>query len=180
MWLEQIVRKIGQIAAFALLQGNVRIQWMVLYVFDEVRKAIALRIQVGGVYLVDVACKNNLGVLASPGNDGFYFVWREVLCLIHDEENLGQRAAADKCQRCDSDFFVGNKLVDLVAHLGVISKLLFDKPDIIPNRGQKRIGFRLGIAREEADFPVAQRDNGTGDVNLSVMLALLQCAGEGE
>src|SRR5690606_1416155 len=96
LWLKELVRKLGQIAAFALPQGNVRIQWMVLYVFNEVRKAIALRVEVRGVYLVDVARKDNLGVLARPGNDGLYFVGCEVLCFIHDEENLGEGAAADK------------------------------------------------------------------------------------
>src|SRR5690606_10386185 len=103
--------------------------------FNEVGKAVALCVEVRGIYLVDIAGKDDFGMLARTGNDGFYFMWRKVLRLIHDEENLGQRTAADECQRRNSDFFVGNELIDLVAHLGVIRKLLFDKPDVIPDRG---------------------------------------------
>ena len=72
------------------------IKRMVLHVFDKVRKAVALCVEVGGVYLVNIARENNLGMLARTGDDGFYFVRGEVLRLVDDEENIGQRAATDK------------------------------------------------------------------------------------
>ena len=38
---------------------------------------------------MNIACEYDFGSFASTCNNGFYFVWREVLCFINDEvQNL--------------------------------------------------------------------------------------------
>ena len=52
-----------------------------VHAVDHVHKSVRKHVQIRGVNLLNVAGKYNFSTFAGTGNNGFYFVWREVLCL---------------------------------------------------------------------------------------------------
>ena len=66
-----------------------RVNRVVFDLVDEIGKPVTLRIEVRGVDLVDIASENDLGIFTGPGDNGFHFVWGQVLGFIYDETNIG-------------------------------------------------------------------------------------------
>jgi len=92
---------------------------MVFYPIDEIRKAVGLGVQVGGIDLEHIPCKNDLCIFSSSRNNGFDFVRGEVLSLIDDEENIGQRPSAYVGEWLDDQFFLVDQLGDFWYSLSV-------------------------------------------------------------
>ena len=66
-----------------------------IHLFTQMGQAVRPLVQIRGVDLEDIAREDHLGAFSGTGDDGFDFVRREVLGLVHDEEHLPQAAAAD-------------------------------------------------------------------------------------
>src|SRR5688572_5991076 len=86
--LQQLVSNIGQLGALSFFQRYMRVERVALYAVDEVRQPVTLRIEVGGVNLVNIARKHNLGIFARTGNDGFHLVGRQVLRFVYNEKDV--------------------------------------------------------------------------------------------
>ena len=73
---------------------------------NDVGESIRLLIEVGRVDLTNVARQNDLGVFSRPRDDGFDLVRGEVLGLIDDENDIGQRPTPDVGQGRNLDFAI--------------------------------------------------------------------------
>jgi hypothetical protein len=68
---------------------------------------------------------------------------------------------------------------DLFVPLFVLGKLVFNELKVVPQRLHVRVYLRFYIAGEEAYVFVAQRHNGSCQINLLELLPLLQRGGQG-
>ena len=72
-----------------------RIKRMFLDPVDQGGKSVTLRIKIGCIDLKNITGKNDLGVFAGTGYDGFNFVGRKILGLIHNHILMTDRSTSD-------------------------------------------------------------------------------------
>src|SRR6185369_15762606 len=136
--------------------------------------------QVGGVDLEDVPGEDDLGVLSGPGDDRLHLVRGEVLRFVNDEDDVREAAAADVGQGDDVELFGLHQLVDFLVFAVALGELIFDDPQIVPERLHEGIDLRQHVTGEEADVAIRKGNDRPGEVDLPVLPALLQGSGQGE
>ena len=77
-----------------------------VHLLSRVRQAIGPLVQIGLVYLEDIASENNLGAFSGAGDYRLDFQRSKVLCFVDDEESVAQAAATDIGQGFDYQFLI--------------------------------------------------------------------------
>ena len=147
---------------------------------NDVGESIRLLIEVGRVDLTDVARQNDLGVFARPRDDGFDLVGGEVLGLIDDENDIGQRPASDVGQGRNLDFAIPLHVFDGAVLPLVGPKLALDELQVVKQRLHVGIDLLLCVAWEKAQIFVAEGHDGPGQNDLVEALVLFECPGQGQ
>ena len=99
---------------------------------DERRQPVRLGIQVWCINLVDVSCKNDLGVLPCPRDDRLDLVRRQVLGFVHDKADIGNAAPADICQGRDHQLLILDRLLYHLVFLILLVILVLDELQVVP------------------------------------------------
>ena len=131
---------------FAFFQPDVRKNLMVPDFVDEVGEAVALRIQIGRVDLVNVSGKDNFGILTGARNNSFDFMRRQVLRLIDDKAHILDTPAANIRKRRDGQLLLLDGFCNLLEFLVSFAELAFDEFQIVPERFHIWIDFGSNIA----------------------------------
>src|SRR5674476_1490150 len=83
--LQQIAGQFGQITSFALEQVDVGKDILSFHPVGQIGKSVGLHIQIGGVDLLNIPCKDHFSTLAGACDDGFYLMRRKILSLVDDK-----------------------------------------------------------------------------------------------
>ena len=92
---EVLIGQVGQLAPLPLVEGDVAEEVAALEPVNHIAHAVGLLVEVGRVNLPDIAREDDLGILASPGDDGLDLVRGQVLGFVDDEDDVGQTPAPD-------------------------------------------------------------------------------------
>ncbi len=102
--------------------------------FDEIAQTVGLGVQVGMIYLMDIPGKNDLRVLASPGNDGFHLMGGQILGLINNDIHLDQTPASNIGKGLNDQLFVFQQIMDLLVHLALFRELAANDCQVVIER----------------------------------------------
>ncbi len=122
--------------------------------------------------------EDHLRPLARARDDRLHLVGGEVLGLVHDEEDVVERAAADVGERRDADLLVLDHLRERLVLAALPGEAVADHGEVVPQRLHVGVELALDVAGEEADVAVPQRHDGAREVDLVVAPALLEGGGQ--
>ena len=153
-------------------------QLLGLHPVDQHGQPVRLAVQVGRVDLVDVSGEDDLRVLAGPGDDRLDLVRREVLGLIHYEEHVCQRSAADVGERRDAELLALDHLGQRSQLAAVSGQPVADHRKVVPQRLHVRVQLALHVPGEVAQVSIPERHDGTREIDLAKITTLLERSGE--
>jgi hypothetical protein len=154
-----------------------------LEVLGQKTQSIGAGIHVGIIDLVGVAGEDHFGALSRAGQNGFHFMGRQVLGLVHDEELLRNAATTNVGQRLNAQV---TRFFELACGHGGASALLHvgcdDELKIVIDGLHVRAQLFVHVARQIAEISAHGHDRAAHQKLVVVLFIhdLLKASGDGQ